>query len=122
MEQRGKYLGKRTIEIQGASGPFTKTTFWLDVSSNGYDNINEFEFIRDKLDLSGVEVGSFVNVKFNLQGRRWKDAEGKEKIFQHAGAWSIENKTSASQQTKEHLVEQSKERVNQVDVEDDLPF
>jgi len=121
MEQRGKYLGKRTIELQGANGPFTKTVFWLDVSSNGYDNINEFEFLNDKLDLSEIEPGTFVNVKFNLVGRRWKDADGKEKIFQHAGAWAIENKSSVAQQTKKQIVEQSKAKIEKAE-EDDLPF
>ena len=90
MEVKGKYLGSRTIEFTGKDGQqYKKTKFWIDTTSNGFENKNEFEFFGDKLTLPDSS-GGMLSVKFNLKGREYLDKEGKKQFFQSVVAWEVQ--------------------------------
>jgi hypothetical protein len=73
-----------------ASG-FVKRSLVGTHDDNGYEQIYEFEFIKDavsKLDV--VLPGSEVTVHFNLRGREWVNPEGVSKFFPSLQGWKID--------------------------------
>ena len=81
-------IGK--IQSFGDKG-FTKREFIaVDNSNPEYPTPIKFEVIKDKCALlDKFTEGQEVDVEFNITGRRWKNPQGIEVIFNGFQAWKI---------------------------------
>lgn len=73
------------------SDKFTKREFVLVVADNpSYPQYVSFQLTQDKCPLLDMfQVGSEVEVHFNLRGRSWVSPQGETKYFNTLEAWRI---------------------------------
>lgn len=84
-----------TIQV---SDKFSKREFVLDCqSNNGYPQYIKMEFVQNNCSiLDSFKVGDSVNVEFDINGREWKNPEGKFVYFVTLKAWKIQKTNGAS--------------------------
>ena len=89
----GKFLGASKIETVGQSN-FTVRRFWIDITTNpDWPNTPEFQLKGDKVNLvDNLQAGQLVQVKFNLDGRKYDNTEkgGKKGVITNNNAWKID--------------------------------
>lgn len=74
-----------------------------------------FQFVKDKCDLlDKFKVDEKVSIEWNLQGRRWTNAQGVDVWFNTLQGWKID---SLSQQQQPSLTQQTTQEPQK-----DLPF
>jgi hypothetical protein len=72
-------------ETQRISDKFSKRCIRID-NGDRFGNIVEFEFTNDKINLvEDYLMGKKVAIRFNVQGREWKD-----RCFTSLNAWHLE--------------------------------
>lgn len=70
---------------------FTKRSFVLLYNDRGHVEYISFELHQDLCDLvDKFNLRDFIQVEFNLKGRKWIDGEGVEKYFNTLQAWKID--------------------------------
>ena len=72
---------------------FQKRTFVIEIiegDQGQYSNVLEFELKNDKCALiEKYNVGSEIEVGYNLRGRKWTNGEGVDKYFTSLDAWRV---------------------------------
>lgn len=79
-------------ETEQVTDSFTKREFVVQYAENPeYPELLKFELIQSNCEqLDGVELGSELNVSFNLKGRKWVSPSGEVKYFNSLQAWRVE--------------------------------
>lgn len=83
-------------EIQQVSDNFKKRNCVIEYIRNNpqYPEYITFEFIKDKCGLlDDFSLNQFVEIFFNLKGRKWTNASSETKYFNSIQAWKIEEAT-----------------------------
>lgn len=129
MELKGTI--KKKMDVQTFPSGFQKRDFVLQTNEQ-YPQFIEMQLLKDRVDaLDFIEVGDYVEVKFDIKGREWTNPQGEVKYFNSIVAWSIvkqeavqpEYSTPAPSPTaKEGKVKPNPENPFADDEEDDLPF
>jgi len=78
-------------EIQKISDTFKKRSFVVEYVENPqYPEYILFELIQDKCNLlDDYEPGQYIDVNFNLRGRKWQNPEGETRYFTTLQVWQI---------------------------------
>jgi len=116
MNIKGKLIEK--FETQEVSASFRKREFIVEYAENPqYPEFLKFELIQSNCEqLDPLQIGSVININFNLKGRKWTDPSGNVKYFNSLQAWRLEQgESSESQEPGEWLKEDFSE-------DNDLPF
>ena len=117
MQITGKLIKK--YDTQVVSDKFQKREFVVEYAEKPeYPMLIKLELIRDKVNLiDKLEIGTTINVSFNLKGRKWVNKQGEEVFFNTLQAWKIDpmevGKAIAEIQAQSDL---------KVEDGDDLPF
>ena len=90
MQIIGKLIKK--YDTQVVSDKFQKREFVVEYSEKPeYPTFIKFELIQDKVSIiDNLEIGTTINVSFNLKGRKWTNKQGEEVFFNTLQAWKIE--------------------------------
>lgn len=85
---------KGILKLKNATVPvserFQKREFVVSEDRDQYQQHISFQLSQDRCDLlDSINVGDYVNVKFNLKGREWKSPQGETKYFNTLDAWAI---------------------------------
>jgi len=85
------------IQSFGDNG-FTKREWvGIDNSNPTYPTPIKFELIKDKCSLlDPFTAGQEVEISYNITGRRWTNAQGKEIIFNGFQVWKLEGVTGGT--------------------------
>ena len=114
---------KDTIQI---SEKFSKREFVVTDNGGLYPQDVLFQLTKDKCLLGdSLSVGDEIEVRFNLNGKEWTNANGEVKYFNSLDAWSVSKSGSAVKDTQGKGFEPKpmEAPVNDTNVvEDDLPF
>ena len=98
---QNKDINKRSIVIDC-------TRFDPYTGERGFENTPLLEFIGDRCaELDKFQVGQVVTVSFDVQGSRYKDKDGVEKIFTRVQPYKIEERQirqAAPQQSAQRAV------------------
>lgn len=94
------YIGPiQQIPSKNGGNPFVKREIVIDSTRfdpytgerDKFENFPLFEFSGDKCsDLDNFQVNDVVTVSFDIQGRKWIDAEGKTKYINSIRGYKIE--------------------------------
>lgn len=77
-------------ETQVVSEKFAKREFVLLDNSSQYPQYILFQLTQDRCDfLDTINIGTEIDVYFNLRGREWTSKEGEVKYFTGLEAWKI---------------------------------
>ena len=103
------------------SDKFKKREFVLTDASSMYPQDISFQLTQDKCGLiDSFEVGSNVEVSFNLRGREWTSPQGEVRYFNTLEAWRIEAKSdNEAPSVGSHATSVNTATVEEVS---DLPF
>ncbi len=95
MEIKGKV--HEVSEIINVTDTFRKRELVIEFAENPqYPEYVKFEAIQDRCALlDGVELGSDVEVSFNLKGRAWTDKNGKKQYFNTLQLWKVNASNNA---------------------------
>jgi hypothetical protein len=86
---------------------FSKRDFALLLPDDKHPQYIGMELIQDNCSkLDNFKEGDAITVKYNLQGREWKDPKGVSKFFNSLKAWYIAS-MNASAQAQQPVQEQS---------------
>lgn len=123
MKIEGKLYSK--AETKQVSASFKKREFVIEYAENPiYPEFIKLEVSQDKCALiDPLQVGDWLQVEFNLRGRKWTNPEGEEVIFNQLNAWRI-NKGVQPVVPEIPVTENApnNQMQNIVDPGDDLPF
>ena len=115
-------------ETQQISDKFKKREFVLEFSDNPqYPQFVKFEVIQDAVGLlDSFQVGTQVEVEFNLRGREWINPQGQAQYFNTLQAWKITPASSAMAASPEASVAGGEPQAptwgDSSDDDDALPF
>ena len=100
---------------------FKTRDFILEVVENPqYKQYIKFVLLKDKTEIiDNYTINQFINVHFNLRGRRWVNPQGEISYFNSLEAWKIQAVQEESKTKEENTT--SVAHTNN-DIEDDLPF
>ena len=115
----GKLIEKfETVQV---TDTFKKREFVIEHAENpSYPEFLKLELIQDKCNsLDNIEIGETINVFINIKGRKWTNKEGKVNYFNSLQAWKIE---SENQNYNQEFDQNEKERFNQENNTEELPF
>ena len=86
-----KLSGKiKVIKPTEVSKSFSKREFVIETSDQ-YPQLVTFQITQDKCALlDNIQIGSQVEVSFNLKGREWTSPAGEVKYFNTVEAWRID--------------------------------
>jgi len=96
----GKFLGAKPTQLVGENN-FAIRSFYIDVTENPqYPSTPEFQLTGDRVNLvDNLKPGQQVQVKFNIDGRKYVNREGKEAVATNLRAWKIDVVTTQSAAT-----------------------
>ena len=79
------------FDTQQVSERFRKREFVIEYVENPmYPQYLLFQLVQDKCELiDSYEVGSMLEVDFNLRGRSWTSPQGETKYFNSLEAWRL---------------------------------
>lgn len=105
------------------SEKFSKRDFVITDNQSIYPQDIQFQLSQDKCSLiDSLQVGSTIEVSFNLRGREWVSPAGEVKYFNTLDAWRVETVAGNAPQP----VAQAQPPINGGDAvasdDDDLPF
>ena len=118
---KGKVIVKNdTIKV---SEKFSKRTFVIEEAGD-YPQFIEVELQQDKCSLiDSLQLGSEVEVFFNLKGRLWVSPQGENKYFNTVVGWKVDILSDAALQSTSEKLSAVVDRATIADeVGDDLPF
>jgi hypothetical protein len=76
--------------VQNISEKFSKIEFVLEVRNGLYSEKLKMQLTNDNCSkLDNIDVGTEIEVKYNLKGREWTNTEGKVIFFNTIEAWFI---------------------------------
>lgn len=80
------------FDTQDVSASFKKRDFVLIIAENPqYPQYVSFQLSQDKCALlDNYQLGSQVEVHFNLRGRAWVNPQGETKYFNQLEAWKLD--------------------------------
>ena len=85
MEITGKLIVQG--DVVHVSDKFKKRTFVIETDDK-YPQTIQFEAQQERVNtLENAKVGEWVEVKFNLRGRKWTNKEGVDMYFNTLVAW-----------------------------------
>jgi hypothetical protein len=116
---QGRFLGAGAVKTVGQNNAKLRN-FWVDITDNpAYPNTPEFQLFGDKVILvDNLKKGEMIVVNYNLNGRKYTNAEGKEGVITNLQCWKIQKVTIESAATA-NIPAETIAAANQVD---DLPF
>jgi hypothetical protein len=87
----GKFLGAKPTQLVGQNN-YAVRPFYLDLTDNPeYPNTPEFQLKGDKVNLvDNLTKGQMVQVKFNIDGRKYTNREGRDGVITNLNVWKIE--------------------------------
>jgi hypothetical protein len=96
----GKFLGAKATQLLGEN-QFAVRSFYIDLTENEqYPSTPEFQLTGDKVNLvDNLQKGQQVQVKFNIEGRKYTNREGKDAVATNLRAWKIDLVTTQSAAT-----------------------
>ena len=102
------------------SATFKKRSFVIEYSNNPmYVDYISMELVQDKCSmLDNFKVGDYVNVSFNLRGKKWVDNENNVRYFNSIQAWRIEKVSSGNDnsQSQQHIDDNIKVHDDEIDI------
>ncbi len=113
----------RKFDTENKTATFQAREFVIEVNSNNYMQYIKFQLTQDRCQLvDSFEVGTMINVHFDLRGREWND-----KYFTNLNAWKIERAKDdvvvvEPPSADEVFPDSSTEPVFDGGADDDLPF
>jgi hypothetical protein len=121
-----KLTGKiKVIKPTEVSKSFSKRDFVIETSDQ-YPQLVTFQLTKDKCALlDNIQIGSQVEVSFNLKGREWTSPAGEVKYFNTVEAWRIDKAGAPKQAIAKGNIEQNfeEEAIKEMQEEDDdMPF
>lgn len=86
----GKFLAATPVKTVGQNNMQVRN-FWVDLTDKPeYPNTPEFQLRGDKVLLvDNLPKGQTIQVKFNINGRRYKNQQGRDAIITNLDAWQI---------------------------------
>lgn len=123
MKIEGKLYSKG--ESKQVSASFKKRDFVVEYAENPlYTEYIKFEVSNDRCNLIDTfEMNDWLEVEFDLRGRRWTNPEGEEIIFNSLHAWRIKKGIQpATQPQNEDQSSGNYQMQNIVSEEEDIPF
>lgn len=131
MEIQGKIY--RIFETQQINQTFRKREFIIEYSENSpqYIQYVKFEAIQDKcIDLDHLKEGDFVEISFNIKGRRWINPQNQEVFFNSLEAWRIvkKNQNTPDSEQPQNIASPSHSNFphdnthTEIEGTDDIPF
>ncbi len=104
MNVKGKLV--EVFETQLIKETFRKREFVIEFAENAqYPEFIKFELVQDKCGLvDGLQLGTEVDVYFNLRGRSWVNAQGVKNYFNSLQAWkvTVDNPNTANKPAANH--------------------
>lgn len=87
----GKYLGAKSVETVGQNSLLIRK-FYVDITTNpDYPNTPEFRLMGDRVSLvDNLQKGQTIQIRYNIDGRKFTNREGKEGVITNLTAWKIE--------------------------------
>ena len=121
MKLEGKLYSK--AETKQVSATFKKREFVVEYAENPlYPEFIKLELSQDKCNLlDQFQTGDWLEVDFNLRGRRWTNPEGAETIINHLQAWKVFKGVQPAAQPQNETATKFQMQ-NIVDTVEDLPF
>jgi hypothetical protein len=110
---------------QQVSNTFQKREFVVEFAENPqYPEFIKFELIQSNCEqLEKFNVGDFLNISFNLKGRKWTDKNGQVVYFNSLQAWKLESASGASNAPESSAAPaQTDWQPESFSADDDLPF
>lgn len=108
------------------SEKFRKREFVVEVTENPmYPQYILFQLTQDNCDkLDGFEVGTQLEVDFDIRGREWTSPQGEVKYFNTLQAWRLKEVAGSESVPASPIPEALREKaaVNAQSEGDDLPF
>jgi hypothetical protein len=121
-----KLSGKiKVIKPTEVSKSFSKREFVIETADQ-YPQLVTFQITQDKCALlDNIQIGSQVEVSFNLKGREWTSPAGEVKYFNTVEAWRIDKAGAPKQAIAKGNIEQNFEEEairGMQEEDDDMPF
>jgi hypothetical protein len=121
-----KLSGKiKVIKPTEVSKSFSKREFVIETTDQ-YPQLVTFQITQDKCALlDNIQIGSQVEVSFNLKGREWTSPAGEVKYFNTVEAWRVDKAGAPKQAIAKGNIEQNFEEEairGMQEEDDDLPF
>jgi hypothetical protein len=89
MELKGTIIKVNPVQTVGANG-FKKASIWIETADQ-YPQTIEIEFVKDKADeIQSLAMGTNLTVQININGRKWTNKEGVQKVFNSVQGWKYE--------------------------------
>ena len=87
----GKFLGAKPTQLVGQNN-YAVRPFYVDLTDNpDYPNTPEFQLKGDKVNLvDNLTKGQMIQVKFNIDGRKYTNRDGVAGVITNLNAWKIE--------------------------------
>ena len=87
----GKFLGAKPTQFVGQNN-YPVREFYVDITDNPqYPNTPGMQLRGDKVNLvDNLTPGTMIQVKFNLNGRKYVNKEGKDAVATNLDVWKIE--------------------------------
>ncbi len=104
------------------SDKFQKREFVVEYvpEKSQYQEYLKFEIVQDKCaTLDAFKVGDYVEIQFNLKGRKWTNPKGETVYFNSLQAWKLKKDTDQSD--KESSPDAESMPFDDLNVED-VPF
>lgn len=124
MSLQAKGVLHAKFDTQDVSASYKKREFVLMIAENPqYPQYVSFQLSQEKCVLiDSYQLGSMVEVHFNLRGRAWTNPQGETKYFNTIEAWKLnivgaESASAPSAVTAPVITDLAKESDS-----DDLPF
>jgi hypothetical protein len=81
----------KVFENVRVKNEFDKLSFVLSVEDRYKTDLILFEVYQDKCGIfQELQIGDKVQVEFEIRGRKWMNADGKEQYFNSLRAWKFE--------------------------------
>lgn len=96
------------------SDKFKTREIWVETTEGQYPQTISLQLTQDKCDTFPHQVGAQVDLKINIEGRKWTNPQGEEKVFNTLKCWGWNETQQAQPQA------QAAPQAGVVD--DDLPF
>ena len=121
MQVQGKLHEK--FDTKQVTDTFRKREFVIEYADNPmYPQFVTFQLIQEKCELlDPFQVGSMIQVDFNLRGREWTNPQGEKKYFNSLDAWRV-SPVQATTQAPPPPPPPEAVDVSQLGDDDDLPF
>ena len=117
MEIKGKIIALLPLQSgQGKNGEWRKQEFVLE-TGDSYPKKICIALWGDKIDQSPLNIGSEVNVSFDVESREFNG-----KWYTDVKAWKVQGSGNGDSSGYNQVREAEPENKSQVQQEDDLPF